>query len=414
MKLAIKGGKKSVTFPHPHFSWPLIEKEEIKAVTTYLQSRKPISIDGREGIYKELEDTIKKYFGVRYALLTNSGTTALHSAFFGVGIKPGDEVIAPTYTFLATVTPIFHCGGIPILCDAQTDTGNVDPKDIEERVTKKTKAIVVTHMLGHPVELDEICQIARRHKLFLIEDCSHAHGALYKEKKVGTFGDAACFSLQAQKIITAGEGGFLITNDREIYERAILLGHFRERCRQEVKLPFYKQFVDTGYGLKYRIHPLGAVIALVQFKKLDKWIKLRRETLNYFSKKLEGIPGIEPPETRTYVDRGAWYGYKPKYKPEELDNLPVQKYIKALQAEGVEIHKPGSKPLHLLPLFQIENDRMYGFTKKTYKRGDFPKAEKYYESILSLPTFTLPPERDIIDQYIEAFQKVANNIKELV
>jgi dTDP-4-amino-4,6-dideoxygalactose transaminase len=414
MKLAINGGEKTVTIPFPHFKWPILDEEIKKAIIEYLDNQ-PISLYGREGIYKELEDKFAEYHNVKYAIATNSGTTALHSAFFGIGIKPNDEIIAPTYTFLATVTPILHCGGIPIFCDAEFDTGNIDVDKIEEKITDKTKAIVINHQWGHPVEMDKLMKIKEKYNLFLVEDCSHAHGATYKGKKVGTFGDVACFSLQGNKMITAGEGGILITDNQEIYERATLLGHYRNRSEQCVKSEFYKRFVKTGYGLKYRMHPLGAVIASKQFDNLDKWNKMRKECLEYLSEGLKKIKGIEPPVTKDYVTRGAFYGYKPKFKPEDFDNrISINKYVKALQAEGVDIDIPGSKPLHMLPLFQIEDDGMYGFKKKIYKKGDFPVAEKYYSTLMSMPTFTLPSSKEIIDQYLKAFKKVGDYYEELL
>lgn len=420
-KLAIHDGKPVITIPHPHFKWPLLGKREKMAVIRQMEINE-ISIYGRSGIIQEFEDNFAKYHNIKYALATSSGTAALHSAFFGIGIGPGDEVLAPTYTFHSTVTPIFHLQGIPILCDCEPETGNIDPEEINKKITERTKAIIITHMWGHPVELDPIVKIAKKNKLYLIEDCSHALGATYKGQKVGTFGDAACFSLQANKMLVAGEGGILITNNREIYERATLLGHYRKRAEECVKSKFYKLFTETGYGLKYRIHPLGAAIANTQLKYLDKIIKQRTDNLNYFSKKLIGIKGIRPPITRKYVTRGSYYGYKPFFVPKELEDIPMSLYIEALQAEGMEIHKPGSNPLHLLSLFQIADIKLYRSKRKKfisylhrplYKKGDLPQSEIFYNKILSLPTFT-QPSKHIIDQYILAFKKVAEGIQELI
>lgn len=332
--------------------------------------------------------------------------------FFGIGIKPDDEVIAPTYTFLATVMPIFHCGGIPILCDVEEDTGNIDVTKIENLITKKTKAIIATHMWGHPVDIHTIKKIADQYNLYLIEDFSHALGAEYQSKKVGTFGDVSCVSLQVNKIVTAGEGGMLLTKERDIYERALLFGHYRNRLKQEIKSKFYRQFIDTGYGLKLRMHPLGAVIASIQLDKLDMWMMMRNENLLYLSKKLQNIKGIKPPITKDYVTKRGWYTYKPQYFSEELNGLQIELYVEALQAEGVDMHKPDSKPLHLLPFFQTQNDGMYKHYKKVYKKGDFPKSEKHFNRLLSLPSFTLPCKQ-LLDQYVDAFKKISENYFEL-
>lgn len=402
--LALLGGAPIVRTPHPHYVWGLAKDKYKNELIKYIEDGRPLSIDGRSGIYEELENRFAQYHGVKYALLTNSGTTALHSAFFGIGILPGDEVIAPAYTFLATVTPILHCTGVPILCDSRVDNGNIDATLIESLITKRTKAIVINHQWGHPVDMSLVTDISKRHNLLLVEDCSHAIGATYEGRKVGTFGDVACISLQANKLIYAGEGGVLLTNNKEIYERAILLGHFQKRTKS-VTLEKYKYLSETGYGLKYRQHPLGAVLANALLKDVDQLIENRNRNLDYFSKKLSRVKGIEPPFTASNVTRGAYYGYKPKIKFDELHPIDRETYMKALVAEGVEVKIPKSKPLNFYPLFQNKFIELSGSDKPLYKAGDFPAAEKYYDEIMSLPTFT-EPSTQIIDEYIGAFEKV--------
>jgi perosamine synthetase len=420
-KPAILGGPAAVTSSYEP-DWPKISNDEIFAVEN-LMRQKVLSIYDRSGIIAEFEDAFAAYHGVRYALTHNSGTSALHAAFFAVGIGPGDEVIAPTYTFLATVVPILQCNGIPVLCDMDPETLNIDPQSIQRNITPQTRSIVVTHMWGHPAEMDEICAIARQYNLPLIEDCSHAHGALYREKKVGTIGDIGVFSLEGHKPIIAGEGGMFITNDQNYYERAILLGHFGDRAYQEVHLPHNRKFVDTGFGHKYRMHPLAAAIANVQLPHLDEWNEMRRRNLDYLSDLLRDIPGMDPPITRSHVTRGGYYGYKPVYQPEELDNLPIEIYIEALQAEGVRVKRPDSRPLHLLPLFQPGKDKLFHHSypwecaeavrNVTYQQGDLPVSERIFERLLSLPTFT-DPAKEIIEQYAVAFQKVAMNVSSIL
>jgi perosamine synthetase len=383
-----------------------------------LLRRGELSYYGREGAVAELEDAFKGYHGAKYALAVSSGTAALHSAFVACGIRPGDEVLAPTYTFLATVTPILAANGNPILIDCEEDTGNIDPAALKAAVSPRTRAIVVTHLWGHPVEMDAVLDVAQRYHLRVIEDCSHAHGSTYHGKKVGTLGDVGCFSLQANKIVAAGQGGILLTNDQEIYERAVLLGHFRVRAEESVLLPSLRPFVDTGFGLNYRMHPLAAAIASVQFRHLDERIELRRQKLDSFSEGLSSIPGIKPPVTRPYVTRGAYYGYKPWYLAEELHGLSIDLYIRALQAEGVAIKRPGSAPLHLSPLFSGVSGGIDSFThsrpdsRRQYLPGDFPVSEHVHATSLSLPTFTYEPF-SLIEEYLEAFEKVARHAEEL-
>jgi perosamine synthetase len=415
-RLAVLGGEPEV---HGRVGdWPPIGSREIDAVTDLL-TRGEISYYGREGAVAALEDAFNAYHGTSYALAVSSGTAALHSAFVACGIGPDDEVLAPTYTFLATVTPILATNGIPILIDCEEDTGNIDPKLIEAAVTPRTKAIVVTHLWGHPVEMAPILDVALRYGLKVIEDCSHAHGATYKGRLVGTIGDVGCFSLQGKKIVAAGQGGILITNDQEIYERSVLLGHFRARAEESVSLPHLRPFVDTGFGLNYRMHPLAAALAKAQFVELPQRIALRSERLNRLSSLLSGIPGIEPPVTREHVTRGAFYGYKPRYNQDELLGLPIDAYLKALRAEGVEISRPGSPPLHLSALFSGAEYGIASFThslpssRRSYAPGDLPVSERVHKVSLSLPTFTYEP-MELVEEYASAFAKVARNRDQLL
>ncbi|MFP3790855.1 DegT/DnrJ/EryC1/StrS family aminotransferase [Bacillus subtilis] len=211
----------------------------------------------------------------------------------------------------------------------------------------------------------------------------------------------------------------LITNNQEIYEKAVLLGHFNMRAIRTVHLKHLKKFAETGYGLNYRMHPLGGAMALVQFSKLDERIQLRNDKLNYLSKQLSGLPGIRTPITRTHVTRGAFYGYKIRYISSELNNLEIELFVKAMQAEGVLIKGTGYKPLHLTALFSGTPDGLDNFsyslpyTRKAYNEGDLPISEKIYSVSLSLPTFTYEPY-SIIDEYVSAFEKVINNVEKLV
>lgn len=422
-QLAILGGQKTVTRGLPP-EWPALDEKDVRAVSELILQGK-IYDYGRGEVIASFEDDFAAYHNVKHALLVNSGTSALHSAFFGAGIGAGDEVLCPTYTHLATVTPLFLLNAIPVFCEAQADTVNIDPQDIQRRVTERTKAIVVTHMWGHPADMGEIMAIAKRYNLLVIEDCSHAHGTTYKGKKVGTFGDAAAFSLGNGKMVTGGMAGIMITNNQEIYDRACLLGHFRRRCRETVKTDFYKQFSSTGFGCNYRVSLLAVVIAHRRFHELENRIRIRHENLEYLTEGLKDVRGIRPPYTKPFVTRGSWFDYKVLYQPEELEGLLMDLYINALKAEGVEIRRARSPPLHMLPLFQVKdlplphyNTGRNGYNGKNhiiYKNGDFPIAEDIYSRSLSLPANNFyVPAKDVIEEYILAFEKVAKHYKDLV
>lgn len=391
--LAIEGGKPSIKTPRPHYHWPTTTQEDTDAVVAELTQGKNNDA-GYPKVVEDFEREFAKYHSTKYALLLNSGTSAIHAAFWALGVGPSDEVIAPVFTFFATASPLKQLGAKPVLCDCLPDTGCIDPEQIQKKITPKTKAVIITHLWGHPCELNEITAICKKHGLPLIEDCSHAHGSTYKGKKVGTFGDISCFSFDSHKMLAAGEAGMMVTDDRRLFERALLLGDFSHRLMSELTLPETKIYRDTGMGFKYRVNSLGAALGYSRFKRLDAMVDERLSTLNYLSKQLEEIPGIRPPLTKDYVTRGGFFGYKPWYVPEELGGLSRERYIEILVAEGMDIRTTVTPPLHQLPLFKESS-------------GNFPVADLFFETTLSLPTFSLELERPVIDEYVDAFNKVA-------
>jgi dTDP-4-amino-4,6-dideoxygalactose transaminase len=307
--------------------------------------------------------------------------------------------------------PIFVVNAVPVLVDADPTHGNIDPADIERHITAKTKAIVVTHMWGMPCDMARISEIAQRHGLMLVEDCSHAHGGA---KKVGTWGDVAVFSLQAKKLVAAGQGGILVTKHREMYERANLLGHFKVRSLQEVHSEEYKRFAETGFGLNYRMHPLAAAIANVQFARLEDHIQGRRDNFTYLNEKLTGYPGLILPREQP-GDRHVYYSYKFSYLAEE-SGIPIDLFVEALRAEGVDISRSKTLPLHHEAVFQEQYTPMKCYDKHprpTYSAGDLPNSELYANRALSLTEYTTPA-RPLLDQYVLAIEKVIENAKALI
>jgi|CXWL01.1.fsa_nt_gi dTDP-4-amino-4,6-dideoxygalactose transaminase len=413
-KLAIYGGEKVIDHNRPHYIWPALSEET--TVEVLKQLKESISLYDRSGIIERLETRLSHYHQAKHALLTSSGTAALHSVFVAAGLQSGDEVICPAYTFFATITPLFFTGAIPVLADCRED-GNIDPDDIERRITKNTRAIVVTHMWGLPCAMDRVVEIAQSHNLLLLEDASHAHGATYKGKKVGTFGHASAFSLQAQKTLTGGEGGFLLTDIDEMFYRALLLGHYNKRCKSEIPKvhPLY-QYATTGMGLKLRIHPVAAAIANQQFDNLEKVLSARRNIARMMCVEFAKLPGIEVPSIPTSIEP-SWYAFIMQYKAEELDGLPIHRFYEALLAEGCqELDRPGSTcPLNYHPLFQNPEMLFPHYRGRiSYRKGDFPVAEKFHESTLKLPVWHNSNDEEIVRLYIKAFRKVIENYKELL
>lgn len=411
--LALFGGTPAVLEPKPHFTWPPVSDATHKAVTDQLSQA--VSIYDRSGVIADLEDALADYFGVQYALLTSSGTAALYSMYAAAGIRPGMEVIVPAYTFFATVTPLLHLGAIPILAECD-ERGNLDPVDVAARITHRTRAIVVTHMWGIPANAEELRRIADLHRLRLFEDGSHAHGAIGSSRKVGAFGDAAAFSMNGPKPLSAGEGGFLLTDDPEIYHGALLHGQYNKRCRSEIpETDSLHRYAVTGLGLKHRIHPIAAAIGLEQLNHLGSYLDGRERVAARMIELLNGVAGISPVEP-VEGDRASWYGMILKYDASELDGLPLDRYFEALHAEGaVEADQPGSTcPLNLLPLFQEPGPLFPGLASRfAYAPGQFPRAEAFHQSILKLPVWHREEDFKTAEAYVEAFRKVSDHHTDL-
>jgi dTDP-4-amino-4,6-dideoxygalactose transaminase len=406
-KLAINGGAKTVTLSQERLhDWPLFGGEEDKAVLRVMHAG--------YGSYAEmarLEDDFKAYTGAKYALSVNNGTAALHSAFYAVGVGPGDEVISPSYTYWATVLTALNLGAAPVFADTLPETLTIDPADIERKITKRTKAIVVVHLWGMPCEMDEIMRIARRHKIKVVEDAAQAVGATYKGKKCGTIGDVGTFSMQASKVMPAIEGGMITTNNKRYLDRCRVLGHYGTLAGT----PFVK-YNKTGFGFKYRIHPLAAAIARVQLGKLEEMISRRNSHVEYFCKKIAGLPGL-----RQFIipknSRRVYYGFRLQYLPEELGGLNMASFVAALGAEGVQAARERYSPLHMQPIFTehdiFEGEHPWNMGKRwklpnCYGPGTLPNTEKAFEGVLSLPVFHQASKK-LIDQYASALRKVIEN-----
>lgn len=412
-QLALFGGPPIFDPPHACV-WPRLDDRHARAVLQLIE-RNEVSYYGREGAAATLEAMwAERLGGGGHTLAVSSGTAALHSAFFALGAEPGVEVLCPTNTFLATVMPLVALGATPVLCDADPRTGNLDPADAEARVTARTAGIVVTHLWGHPCAMDDITALARRHGLWLVEDCSHAHGSTYHDRPVGTFGDAAVFSFQGAKAVYAGQGGLLVARDREVFERAVLFGHFRVRAQQDVTSSL-QRYASTGFGLNYRIHPFAAALAVVATDDLDDLVANRTKLLGQMTEALEGIDGLEPPRTLPGCSRGNQYGYKVRLL-DDWRRVGAARLEEAFAAEGMDIHRLGSAPLHLQPFFadaEVPLRPASPLAHRPYRPGDLPVSEELWRHALSFPTFSFPDEQDVVARYGDGIAKVGDHLAEL-
>lgn len=254
------------------------------------------------GKYNKLfEKEFASYCGVKYGICVPSGTAALHLAVSTLGIKEGDEVIIPNFTMMACPLSVIYTGAKPVFVDAEPQTFNIDPEKIEEKITERTKAIMPVHIYGHPCDMDKIQRIAKKHNLYIIEDAAEAHGALYKGKKVGSFGHMSAFSFYSNKIVTTGEGGIVITDNEKLAERARWLANF---CFDKER-----RYVHEEIGFKYPFTNLQAAIGLAQLEKIEEIIRRKREISYKYNELLKDIPGIRTPFESKDVRNVYWmYG----------------------------------------------------------------------------------------------------------
>ncbi|MBI3947231.1 MAG: DegT/DnrJ/EryC1/StrS family aminotransferase [Armatimonadetes bacterium] len=415
-KLALTGGPKTVTVDRRKYRVPPVSEQAIADVVE-LMRKGETSVSP---IVADFEREFAEFIGAKHALAVTSGTAALHSAVFAAGVGPGDEVIAPSFAFPTTATVIPAVGATTVFCDVDADTHNVDPADIARRITPKTRAIVVLHIWGNPCDMGPILELARPRGIVVIEDCSHAHGAVWQGTKVGVVGDIGCFSCQGSKILPAGEGGVLTTNNPEYYERAFILGRAEKRAelREEA---WSRNFSFTGLGFKYRPHPLGIAIARDVLRHLNELNDMRDHQGAALDAALADVPAVVPQRVLPGCRRVYAYHFM-RYEPEQLEGVTTETFLRALAAEGVGAGRIGYGRLHGQTLFREgfpygpgrSMSTVSGHPVPDYANGPLPVTERLRETAFhGAPRFEVEcPE--LIEQYAAAFRKVASAVDELL
>ncbi|MCA9356941.1 aminotransferase class I/II-fold pyridoxal phosphate-dependent enzyme [Candidatus Nomurabacteria bacterium] len=400
----------SKTINPKDYQHPAISQEIVDSVGKQL--REDISIYDNGGIFKEVENGLKQLFELEHAVVCCNGTSALYSMYYGAGITHGDEVIVPAYTFFATASPLFLLGAIPILADCD-ESGNIDPKSVLEKITNKTKAIVITHMWGIPGQMSELAEIAEQHDILLLEDVSHAHGATYDGKVIGSFSDGAAWSLQGKKLLTSGEGGLFATRHQKFFERAILLGHFNKRAKLEVHLPEHVAFTTTGLGANLRMHPLGAAVLLPQIRNFPQQLAERREVAAFLTDAISSIDGLSNVPVADNVNP-AWYAFNFKFDQDAFE-VSREKFVEILVSlGGIEFDIPGSTcPLNMHPLFTRPQDVCpeYAEYAGRFEKGDYPKADAFHASVIKLPTWYGENYMEYAKYHVQILKECADKTK---
>jgi dTDP-4-amino-4,6-dideoxygalactose transaminase len=412
-KLAIHGGIPVRSTPFP--GYPLIGEEEVNAVSEVVRSGKLSMFDldflGGEKV-RTFEENFACYHGVRFGISVNSGTAALHVALAALQIGPGDEVIVPPYTFTATATSVLMNNAVPVFTDVCLATANLDPEKLEEAITPRTRAIIPVHLLGHPAEMDTIIEIAKAHNLFVIEDCAQSPGAEYKGKKTGTFGDLGAFSFQRTKNMTTGEGGMIITDDKQLAHRCRLVRNHGEAFSMGQK----REYLANVLGWNYRMTEMEAAIGIEQLKKLDIFNQIRVRNSHFLTKGLTGIDGITPAYEASYV-KHVYSTYALQYN-EQITGIPKPLFIKALIAEGIPIWNGYPHPLYKNPIFKekiVHGTQGCPFSCSFYKGTvDYvgircPVTEDLCNSVFGFSVIRPPSSLEDMDDIITAVKKILSH-----
>ena len=359
-KLAILGGK-PVRKNKPWPRWPYWDENVIDSILKTTKSRIWCRIQSRSGTVPTLEKKFAQLIGTKFCVATGSGTQALHTCVEALGIGPGDEVITSPYTDPGTIASILSARALPVLADLDRESYQLDPDDVERRITENTKAIMPVHMMGQPCDIERIMQIAKKHNLKVIEDAAQAHLSEYKGKKLGTIGDVGCFSFQSSKTIACGEGGAVIGSDEDLMDKCYTVHNHgtSRRGRTEV------------IGPKYRMNEFEADVLLGQWPGVHERFARRNENATYLTSRLKDVPGIFPQKLYEGTTSGSFYIYAMTYQKEYFKDVDRSKFLKALRAEGVSLSPYIGQGLHKEPWVEhILNSRVYKkmFSKKRLQR----------------------------------------------
>ena len=404
--LALLGGEKAKNKPFP--IWPHYDEAEERALKQVLESRIWWRTPGTKTL--EFEQAFARFHGARHGIAVTNGTAALEVTMAGLGIGTGDEVILPDFTFVATASAVLFANALPVLVDVDPETYCINPDLVEEAITPRTKAVIAVHMGGHPADLDRLKKITDRKKLALVEDSSHAHASEWKGKRIGTFGVAGTFSFQSSKLMTAGEGGIIISND-EKFERQARSVHDCGRMPGEW---FYSHFI---YGSNYRLSEWQGAVLQAQLGRLDEQTQVRHRNGRLLDRLLGMIPGITPQKLDDRCTRNGQYAYIFHVNKKEFAGIATDRFIAAMNAEGIP-NQASYPPLHQLHMFRNGEYRKRLCGKQARERHAFlkrrfPATQKAAWETVWIPQPALLGDEEDVEEIAASLSKIQKHAKDL-
>jgi dTDP-4-amino-4,6-dideoxygalactose transaminase len=390
--LAIDGGQPVRSTPFP--AWPMSDEREERLLLDVLHSGRWSALNGDK--VKTFQERFAAYQGARFTTCVPNGTLALQMALMALEIQPGDEIIAPAYTFIASVSTSLLMGARPVFVDIDPNTYTIDPEKIPAAITSKTRAILPVHLAGQPADMDAILQIARQHHLAVIEDACQAWGAEWRGQRVGALGDLGAFSFQNGKNITSGEGGALVTNDPKLNERCWSLHNVGRK-------PTGAWYQHEILGLNLRMTEWQGAILLAQLERLEEQYPLRERSARYLGEALGRLGGLDPLPDNPNVTRHARHLVVLRYDPGAFGGQPVDAFVHAMAAEGITPVSRGYVPLHHSPAIRKGMQSLFGFDPAQLS---LPCTELASQQTLWISQNALLGEQKDMDDIVSAVEKI--------
>jgi dTDP-4-amino-4,6-dideoxygalactose transaminase len=405
-ELALKGGAKSKKKPFP--AWPYFDDAERQALLEVLESRIWWRTPGTRT--SEFERAFASFHGAKHGLAVTNGTAALEVTMSALGIASGDEVIVPDYTFVATASAVLYAGAMPVMVDVSPETYCIDAQLAEAAITPRTKAVIAVHMGGHPADLDAFTDLANRKGIALVEDSSHAHATEWNGKRIGSHGIAGTFSFQASKLMTAGEGGMIVSND-DAFERQARSAHDCGRMPGEW---FYSHFI---HGSNYRLSEWQGAVLSVQLSRLDSQTQRRHRNARLLDKLLSEIPGIAPQKLDPRCTRNGHYAYIFHVDAKQFAGVSVERLIEAMNAEGIP-NQASYPPIHALDVFQNGEYRKrlagsQATESHAFLKTAYPVTHRAAFQTIWIPQPALLGDEEDMHEIAAAWRKIQRFAKEL-